>query len=637
MLISKFVTMKMNTMKYTIIGFCILLSAVVLVSCEEYLMKAPETNISEDEAFTNFNNFQGYTEELYNVVPDFSNSYWTSNWNFGDDVITSNDMDYHIVDMFDEGNFWGWQSEHNGWGTSWLDKGGVPSTTSSDRFSKEIWDHGWYAIRKANVGLQNLDKFQGSQMEKNLIEGQLLFFRGWFYFQYMQHFGGMPYMSSPLPADAQFDQERLEYQAIADSVAQDFRRAADLLPVNWDNTEPGSRTAGNNGLRINKVMALGYLGKNLLWAASPLMNNGADESVSSYSQEYAQRAANALGELLSIVESGDSNYELLPFEDWHMNFYTHGQNWELPGGGERIFTGPYFDAWQSNWNTSKQFQPTVLLDGSNFFPTANTVEEFGMANGLPIDAVGSGFDPEYPWRDRDPRFYSSFVYDGMQVVQGTMPSGEEQHRHANLHTGGSYRFNNGASPGGTQTGYYLRKFVPLTANNYDNGMSYGSNLHIHLPWMRLAGVYIMYAEATAVANQSSAGSADNFNMTAEEAINRVRERAGVGPVDQRYLGDVESFMEEVRREWTVELGFERHRLTNLRRWLLLLDGRYANKTGHFFDRSPDFDPENPRENRVQNFESVVLKERNYTQRHYWLPLKRDDVNISSSFKQNPGW
>jgi hypothetical protein len=623
--------------KFTLYGLALLLCAVVFAACEDFLVKAPETNISEEEAFVNFTNFQGYTEELYNIIPDFSNSYWTSNWNFGDDIVTSNDMDYHIVNMFDDGNFWGWQSEHNGWDTSWLDKAGNPSTSSTDRFAKELWQHGWYAIRKANVGLNNLDKFQGTQMERDLIEGQLLFFRGWFYFQYMQNFGGMPYMSEPLPADAQFDQERLEYQAIADSVANDFRRAADLLPVDWDETEPGAQTSGNNGLRINKVMALGYLGKNLLWAASPLMNDGNDETASSYSQEYAERAANAFGEIFELIESGQADYELLDFEDWHMNFYTQGQNWELPGGSERIFTGPYFDAWQSNWNTSKQFQPTVLLDGSNFFPTANSVEEFGMANGLPLDDPDSGFDPEYPWKDRDPRFYSTFVFDGVQVVQGTMPSGEEIHRHANLHTGGSYRFANGASPGGSQTGYTLRKFIPLTANNYDQGMSYGSNLHIHLPWMRLADIYIMYAEAVAVATQSTSGSAPNFNMTAEEAINRIRERAGAGPVNNKFLGSVNDFLTEVRREWSVELGYERHRFYNLRRWLLLTDERYANKTAHNFDRSPDFDPENPSENRVLNFSEEVLIERNYTQRHYWLPLKRSDVNISSSFQQNPGW
>lgn len=614
--------------------FSILLCVVVMVSCEEFLMKSPQSNISKEEAFENFANFQGFVEEMYEV-PDFSNSYWTNNWNWGDDVVTSQDMNYHVVDMFDEGNFWGWQTEHNGWDTSWIDN--TPSPGLGTRGTIDLWNQGWYSIRKANVGLNNLDKLQGTQMEKNLIEGQLLFFRGWYYFQFMQYFGGLPYMSDPLPATAQFDQTRLSYQALADSVAQDFRRAADLLPIDWNNTAPGRRTAGNNELRINKIMALGYLGKNLLWAASPLMNNGTDENVGSYNQEYAQRAANAFGELLSLVESGQANYQLLPFSEWHMNFYTQGQNWQLPGGNEAIFRGPYWSANASNWGTSKQYLPTIVGDGSNIFPTANYVENFGMANGLALDAQGSGYDPEFPWRNRDPRFYKTFVYDGLQVVQGTMPSGEENRRHANLYTGGNYRFANGNSPGGSQTGYALRKFIPLTANVYDNGYSYGSNLHVKLPYMRLAGVYIMYAEAVAVASQSPTGSADNFSMTAVEAINKVRDRAGVAPVDSRYLGNVNDFLEEVRREWAVELAFEKHRFTNLRRWLLLTDDRYANKTGHFFQRGPNFDPDNPRGNRVLNLHEEVLKERNYTQRHYWLPLKRADVNISSSFKQNPGW
>ncbi|MDR8393362.1 RagB/SusD family nutrient uptake outer membrane protein [Aliifodinibius sp. S!AR15-10] len=627
----------MNTMKYIFLGFSILFCAVVLVSCEDFLTKSPESNISEEEAFENFANFQGYVEELYSTIPDFTNAYWTNNWNWGDDVVTSEDMNYHVVDMFDDGNFWGWQSEHNGWNTSWMDAAQNADPSSGNRHDHELWNHGWYGLRKANVGLNNLDKFQGTEQEKDLIEGQLLFFRGWYHFQFMQYFGGLPYMSEPLPADAQFDQTRLDYQALADSVAQDFRRAADLLPVDWNDTAPGARTSGNNELRINKVMALAYLGKDLLWAASPLMNNGSDENAGSYNQEFAQRSADAFGELLNLVESGQANYELVDFSEFHTLFYTTGQNWQMPGGNEAIFRGPYWDANGSNWGTSKQYMPTVIGDGSNIYPTANYAENFGMANGLPLDAQGSGYSESHPWQDRDPRFYKTFVYDGLQVVQGTMPGNEEQNRYANLFTGGNYRFANGNSPGGSQTGYVLRKFIPLTANKYDNGYSFGANLNVHLPWMRLAEVYIMYAEAAAVANQSATGSVGNFNMTAEEAINKVRDRAGVPPVDSRYLDDVNDFLGEVRREWAVELAFEKHRFTNLRRWLLLTDDRYANKTAIHFDRAPGFDPDNPRDNEVLNLREEVIVERNYSQRHYWLPLKRADVNISSSFTQNPGW
>src|SRR5699024_849027 len=234
-----------DTKKYILVGLSILLGVVVLVSCEDFLMKSHESNISEEEAFENFSNFQGYVEEMYEIV-DFTNQYWTNTWNWGDDVVTSHDMNFHIVDMFDNGNFWGWQTEHNGWDASWMNHSRpLPDPGLGRRGGIDLWDKGWQTIRKANVGLQNLDQMQGTQVEKDLIEGQLLFFRGWYYFQFMQYFGGLPYLSDPLPADAQFNQERLSYQALADSVAQDFRRAADLLPVDWDNTAPGARTSGN--------------------------------------------------------------------------------------------------------------------------------------------------------------------------------------------------------------------------------------------------------------------------------------------------------------------------------------------------------------------------------------------------------
>src|SRR5699024_10803934 len=210
-------------------------------------------------------------------------------------------------------------------------------------------------------------------------------------------------------------------------------------------------------------------------------------------------------------------------------------------------------------------------------------------------------------------------------------------RYANLYTGGSYRYNNGASVGGSNTGYVLRKFIPLTLNKYDQAWSFGNNLHIHLPWMRLGGIYIMYAEAAAAGYGSPAGKAPNYSKTAVEAINVVRARAGVDPVASEYLGNVDDFMSEVRREWAVELAYEKHRFTNLRRWLLITDPRYANKTAIQFDRAPGFDPDNPRENRVLNLREEVIVERNYSEKHYWLPLKRSDVTISNSFKQNPGW
>src|SRR5690606_39365665 len=104
---------------------------------------------------------------------------------------------------------------------------------------------------------------------------------------------------------------------------------------------------------------------------------------------------------------------------------------------------------------------------------------------------------------------------------------EEQRRYAQLYTGGSYR----NVQNGSQTGYVLRKFIPLTANTYDRAYDWGSNLHIYILYMRLADVYLMYAEAALMGYNSVSGQVPNFSKTAAGAINVVRARAGVDPVN----------------------------------------------------------------------------------------------------------
>lgn len=44
-----------------------------MTSCEDYLDKSPESTVSEEDAFKNFRNFQGFIEEIYNCIPDKEN------------------------------------------------------------------------------------------------------------------------------------------------------------------------------------------------------------------------------------------------------------------------------------------------------------------------------------------------------------------------------------------------------------------------------------------------------------------------------------------------------------------------------------------------------------------------------------
>lgn len=612
---------------------------LLFFSCEDYLERTPESVISEDIAFVNFTNFQGYTEELYHCIPNFTNGYWTNSFNWGDDEIQSTAQNFHFGVKIENGDFWGWQAEHDGWGAGWLDQADW-NTLPDGRFNKGLWPLAWYGIRKANVGLENLELMtEATQEERNLIEGQLLFFRGWFHFQLIQYFGGLPYIDYALPVDEQLRLPRLSYHECAEKAALDFRRAADLLPADWDKTTAGKRTLGKNALRINKIMALGYLGKNLLWAGSPLMNYESTGN-RTYNADYCQRAAAAFAELLQLCESGDAPYSLLPFEDYHLNFYTISQNWALPGGTEAIFRNPYDDAHASTYGTAVQYQPAVIAGGDvKFLPTANYVHMYGMENGLPLpDDISqadpeSGYDPQFPWRGRDPRFYNDIVYDGVRIVQGSMPPDVVQHRYANLHTGGSYR--NVSS--GSRTGYLNYKFTPITANQWDQGQSFSNNLNINVPYMRLSDIYLMYAEAALMGYGAPTGQDPNYSKTAVDAVNFVRDRAGVGHVHDKFLGSVDAFLPELRRERAVELAFESHRFNDLRRWLLLTEEPYTIKTSVEFDRVGAFNTDDPTENQVANIREQVILQRNFGEKHYWLPLKVADVTLYEEFHQNPGW
>ncbi|GGF25154.1 RagB/SusD family nutrient uptake outer membrane protein [Echinicola rosea] len=613
---------------------------LAISSCEDYLERAPESIISEEQAFQNFTNFQGYVEELYHCVPNFTLSNWVSSWNWGEDEIESTTGTFTFAYDVDRGNFWGWQNE-NGGGEGWLDDNGV--NTGRDHHYQGLWPLAWYGIRKANMGLENLSLMtDATEEERNLIEGQLLFFRAWFHFSLIQYFGGLPYVDHVLPSDEQLALPRLSYHECADRVAQDLQRAADLLPIDWDDTTTGRRTLGKNQLRINKIMALGYLGKNYLWAGSPLMNSVSTGS-QSYHADYCKKASEVFGELLQLVESGETQYSLMSFDKYYDNFYTTGQNWAMPGGTEAIFRAVYYSGNSSNYQVSKQYIPQLINEGdqTNFVPTANYVHDnFGMANGLPLpDDVTqadpeSGYDPNYPWKGRDPRFYKVIVYDGVKVIQGAIPdANQEVHRYANLYDGGSYR----DVVTGSRSGYLNRKFSPLTANKYDRAFDWGNSLNINVPYMRLADIYLMYAEATLMGYNSTGATSSSFAKTPVEAVNVIRERAGMVGVHENFLGSVADFLPELRRERAVELAFERHRFNDLRRWMLLIEEPYTIKTSFEFDRAGDFNTEDPTENRIVNMREEVIIERIFTNKHYWLPLKLSDVSLYPEFPQNPGW
>ncbi len=668
-----------------------LLAGVSLTSCEDYLDKEPASDVSADLAFKNFRNAQGYVEEIYNCIPNMTQCSWCPEFNYGDDLIQNPQADGNINHQVDLGNFWAWATNDNFWFSNT-----TANPTSDDGHQHHFYGHAWYCIAKCNKGIAELENpdhvFNGTQEEKNFLLGQMYFFRGWWHFGMMEFFGGIPYIDEVLDPGAAPTNIRLSYQECAEKAAADFRKAADLLPVNWDNTETG-KASGENSLRINKVTALSYLGKNYLWAASPLMQHGAQKGASQngktydYDKDLAGKAAAALGEVLELVQTGACQYKLNDFNyddvsahtkaegvDYSYSelFLTSGRGGIQPGGPEAIMRGPSKGWSYTYYRWGMTFVANDISDGCDNIghsPTANYVQNYGMANGLPLDDPESGWDPTRPYKDRDPRFYHDIIYDGMMYIKADPQASHSYYKYARLASASQFINDKGENKSmrkvenASRTGYLLNKFVSHIANQYDgsNYMSGAALPHSYCPYMRLADVYLMYAEAAAVLGGPS-GKSSNCSLTSIDALNVLRDRVGCGHVSTKFSGN--AYMDEVRRERAVELAFEGFRFHDLQRWLLLTEPKYLSKTSHEFirvdgadevDRSDDAYPTSQtnfynvdmdgdgvpdndhRDARVSEFREQVIITRNYDTKHYWFPLLRDDVYIVDGFEQNPGW
>lgn len=646
--------MKQNIVKL----FCALSLMGGFASCTDYLDKSPDSTVSADQAFKNFTNFQGYVEEVYNCIPSKESNYWCTTFNWGEDEIMNTGLgDSHLTAHFDLGDYRHWYNDAQ----SFLHSNDL-NPTKTDKFSHSL-EHAWYCIRKCNLGLANLDKMTDcTQEEKNIIKGQLLFFRAWWHEEMMEYFGGLPYIDTVLDGGQTLTLPRLSFQECAKKCAEDFRAAADLLPNDWDKTAVGKKTLGKNDLRITKVCALGYMGKVLLWAASPLNNLKAEVGASKngdtykYNVELAAQAADALGEALAQVNSGKTPYALAEYkysdiynhvaEDGSKSnfseiFRTTGKNWKQPGSTEAILRAPYIGENGSNWNFTKlwgvKMNGIVEHDALIHQPTANYVNYYGMANGLPLDDPDSGFDPTHPFKNRDPRFYHDIVFDGFQYINTTIAKEDDdyQFKYIQMYTGSNLR---SSASQGCRTGYYCQKLVPHQANKYDGMYNWGGALQCDLPYMRLADIYLMYAEAGAAA-QGANYKSNKCNLTAVDAINVLRDRVEAGHVADKFVADQKKFMDEVRRERAVELAFEGFRWNDLQRWLLLTEYPYNIKTSQEFKRvgNYDFTKKDPRDAEVTGWSEKTILTRDFSEKHYLLPLKQSDVYLYPEFGQNPGW
>ena len=667
-----------NNIKSLLCGSLLLLAGgASFTSCTDWLDKDPEAIVAEDEAFKNYRNFQGYIEEIYNLIPDKEKINYCTSWNLGDDAVHNPEGYAHMDHQVDLGNYRNW------WTNGQFYLNGARSS---------MWNNAWYCIRKCNMGIANIKSLIGTDEERDLLLGQMYFFRAWWHFELMIYFGGLPYIDEAFESSSIPQLPRLSFQECAERCAADFEMAANLLPIDpqgWDETLAGMQTSGKNDLRVNKFMALCYLGKCYLYAGSPLMkefektkDNGVAQLLGGssngktydYDEKYCKLAAEALGKALEMVKKGTVSYKLAEFKysniyDHTMDenasscfsniFYTVQQSWLMPGSTEAIFRGAYPGVNSANWNCAKIFGPKVagLVDHDNIIhhPTANVIDQYGMANGQPIYLIRngqyvlnekSGWDPEHPYKDRDPRFYHDIIFDGFHYVLSTdgLSAAQKELEYCPLYTGGKER----EIDHGSSTGYFIQKLVPHQCNEGVRWYDYGYAFQSYLPYMRLADVYLMYAEAVTAYTHDAKKlkeRSDYCSLSPVDAINALRDRVNspdypMEHVQANLMDTREHFMDEIRRERAVELSFEGFRWNDLQRWLLLTEPPYTVKYSHEFERLEKdtwFKDHDPKDAHIGNFHKETLIERRLESKHYWFPLPDKDIYLYDGFKQNPGW
>ena len=588
------------------------LGIVLFPSCEEYLEKTPEATVTDEDVFSTYESFQGFLDANYGEVVNYNTFYATTTCNMGGESLnnfitwspayTTWNGDYWYIAGADDYSFNDFTSLYMngkyGYGIFYASEGGAGGGG--------IWTGGWRGIRRCNVALENLPLLSdATDEEKRLIEGQIYYFRAYFHQQIIDAFGGMPYIDKVYSPNENVQLSRLTYQECTERIVEDYDRAIALLPADWDKTVVGGQRPGANTGRATKGAAMAYKAKVLLYAGSPLMNKFSDNDYT-YNVAYCQRAAAAGWDIIQLARTGV--YELEDFDNIQRMYarndgttpWSRETIWQLMRVG-----GGYYD-----WESFIRRQYCFARLGGRYCEQVNQlfVDKFEMADGTRYK-IEYDNDNNKRWENRDPRFRKNIMIDREQ-------QGYDERTIVHLYEGdGSDK----TPESQVCLPYLIKKFWLKGVNGFDKDFA---NLSIISPLIRLAEVYLDYAEAVTAA-YGPTGRATGADLNAVDALNIVRARCGMPPVTAA-APEYPSFMDLVWNERDVELCFEGHYWYDTRRW----------HTGHLnlecWNLSFDKD--------WTTFTRSVIKTKVFEDpKHYWLPMNRNQALLYPGFYQNPGW
>jgi hypothetical protein len=231
------------------------------------------------------------------------------------------------------------------------------------------WTNLYAGVRTANAFLNNVDRVQTTNTALiNRLKGEVRVLRAYFYSQLAFLYGDVPLITTELTLPESREVAKTPVNDVWDFISTEFTEAATLLPP----------TQGEKG-RVTKGTAVSLKARYMLYAGR------------------YQEAADAAKAVMDL-----GVYSIIPV-------YKDLFAYETENNAEIIFDIQFVKGSFGNDIFSVFAQRSVT--GRNLFvPTKNLVDAYEMTNGLAIDEPGSGYDPATPYADRDPRLgYSVFV------------------------------------------------------------------------------------------------------------------------------------------------------------------------------------------------------------------------------------
>jgi hypothetical protein len=524
-----------------------------------------------------------------------------------------------------------------------------------------------------NIFLENIHKpYDLLEEERNKWTGEALFLKAYYHFWLFRMYGPVPLIRENPPMDSPGKFYREPVDGVVNYIAGLCDEAAALLPLTVEDmmAEMGMPT---------KPVALALKAQALTYAASPLFNCNEDYSgytdnrgIQLFPQDRSQerdkwkKAADALKVAIETAhEAGhrlydfhENSYAALLHEKTILAMQTRGavtERWN-----DEIIWGSA----QSSANSTLQrlcftYFTTTHMNGSAglkcYAPSLKIVEQFYTKNGLPIadDRDWTGVDPwalrvageEDRWYirenfrtvnlhfDREPRFYGAITFDGGTFYGNSRLSNDNTTNHNYMWTvelkAGS--LNGDLQPGRySPTGYVCKKLTGYRSTFSDNASSTSGIYAYSFPIIRLADLYLMYAEAL---NEYEGPTAEAYLYT-----DMVRERSGLkGVVEswrdhavsgkENYPATQEGLREIIRRERLNELAFEGIRFWDLRRWKLAEE--YLNQPVRGL---------NYRGITAETFyQETQIYPQTFEKKDYFWPVRVSTLLNNQNILQSPGW